>query len=66
MVHGSPFVRSIGFHVLTTGDTVGPSGLSQALRIIPIFVDIARDMEKYCPDAFLLNHSNPMSAICRA
>ncbi len=52
--------------IQTTGDTVGPSGLSQALRIIPIFVDIARKMEKYCPDAFLLNHSNPMSPICRA
>ncbi len=52
--------------IQTTGDTVGPSGLSQALRIIPIFADIARKMEKYCPDAILLNHSNPMSPICRA
>lgn len=52
--------------IQTTGDTVGPSGLSQALRIIPIFVDIARKMEKYCPSAILLNHSNPMSPICRA
>ena len=50
----------------TTGDTVGPSGISQGLRIIPIFVDIARKMEKYCPQAILLNHSNPMAAICRA
>ncbi len=50
----------------TTGDTVGPSGLSQGLRIIPIFVDLARDMERYCPHAHLLNHSNPMGAICRA
>ena len=50
----------------TTGDSVGPSGLSQGLRIIPIFVDIARDMERYCPDCHLLNHSNPMGAICRA
>ncbi len=50
----------------TTGDSVGPSGISQGLRIIPIFVDIARDMERYCPDCHLLNHSNPMGAICRA
>ncbi len=50
----------------TTGDTVGPGGFSQGLRIIPIFLDIARKMEKYCPDAILLNHSNPMAAICRA
>lgn len=52
--------------IQTTGDTVGPSGLSQALRIIPLFVDIAGTMEKYCPGAILLNHSNPMSPICRA
>jgi alpha-galactosidase/6-phospho-beta-glucosidase family protein len=50
----------------TTGDTVGPAGLSQGLRIIPIYLDIARKMEKYCPDVVLLNHSNPMAAICRA
>jgi len=50
----------------TTGDTIGPSGLSQALRIIPIFLQIAHAMEKYCPNAVLLNHSNPMGAICRA
>ncbi len=52
--------------IQTTGDTVGPSGLSQGLRIVPIFVAIARQMERYCPDAILLNHSNPMAVICRA
>lgn len=50
----------------TTGDTVGPGGLSQGLRIIPIYLDIAKKMEKLCPKAVLLNHSNPMAAICRA
>jgi len=50
----------------TTGDTVGPAGLSQGLRIIPIYVKIARQMKKYCPDVILLNHSNPMNPICRA
>jgi alpha-galactosidase len=50
----------------TTGDTVGPAGLSQGLRIIPIYVDIARKMDRYCPGAILLNHSNPMAPICRA
>ena len=52
--------------IQTTGDTVGLSGLSQGLRIVPIFVHIARQMEKYCPDAVLMNHSNPMAVICRA
>ncbi len=50
----------------TTGDTVGPSGLSQALRIIPIYMGIAREMQKRCPGVILLNHSNPMAPICRA
>lgn len=50
----------------TTGDTAGPAGISQALRIIPIYVEIAQAMKKYCPDAILLNHSNPMAPICRA
>ncbi|NOZ22638.1 MAG: hypothetical protein GXP25_16295, partial [Planctomycetes bacterium] len=50
----------------TTGDTVGPSGFSQGLRIIPIYLRIARAMRKYCPNVILLNHSNPMNPICRA
>jgi len=52
--------------VHTTGDTVGPAGVSQGLRIVPIYMEIARAMEKYCPGAILLNHSNPMVPICRA
>lgn len=50
----------------TTGDSVGPTGISQGLRIIPPYLELARAMEKYCPDSVLLNHSNPMGAICRA
>jgi len=52
--------------VHTTGDSVGPSGVSQGLRIIPAYLDVARQMKRYCPDAVLLNHSNPMGPICRA
>jgi len=50
----------------TTGDTVGPTGISQALRSIPPYLELAETMEKYCPDSPLLNHSNPMGIICRA
>ena len=50
----------------TTGDTVGATGISQGLRIIPPYLELARAMEQYCPDGVLLNHSNPMGAICRA
>jgi len=48
------------------GDTIGPGGLSRALRNIPIFLDIAQDMEAICPQAWLINYSNPMTTICRA
>jgi len=48
------------------GDTIGPGGLSRALRNIPIFLDIARDMEAICPQAWLINYSNPITTICRA
>lgn len=50
----------------TTGDTVGPSGFSQGLRLIPIYLRIAEAMKKLCPNVILLNHSNPMNPICRA
>jgi alpha-galactosidase/6-phospho-beta-glucosidase family protein len=50
----------------TIGDTVGPGGITRALRNIPVLVDIARDMEELCPDAWLLNVTNPMTTLCRA
>lgn len=48
------------------GDTRGPSGIFRALRTIPVMLDIARDMERYCPDAVMLNYTNPMVMLCRA
>jgi alpha-galactosidase len=48
------------------GDTRGPSGVFRALRTIPVMLSIAKDMEKYCPDATLLNYTNPMAMLCRA
>jgi alpha-galactosidase len=48
------------------GDTRGPSGIFRALRTIPVMLDIVRDMERYCPDAILLNYTNPMAMLCRA
>jgi alpha-galactosidase/6-phospho-beta-glucosidase family protein len=52
--------------VQTVGDTVGPGGHFRALRNIPVVVDIAREMEKACPDAVLLNLTNPLTALTRA
>lgn len=48
------------------GDTRGPSGIFRALRTIPVMLDIIHDMEKYCPDATMLNYTNPMAMLCRA
>ncbi len=48
------------------GDTRGPSGIFRALRTIPVMLDIVKDMEKYCPDAVMLNYTNPMAMLCRA
>jgi alpha-galactosidase/6-phospho-beta-glucosidase family protein len=50
----------------SVGDTVGPGGLSRGLRHIPFAVQVARDMERLCPDAWMLNLTNPMTTICRA
>jgi alpha-galactosidase len=50
----------------SVGDTVGPGGIIRAQRNIPVFLEIARDMEALCPDAWLLNLTNPMTTICRA
>lgn len=48
------------------GDTCGPGGISRALRNIPVVVDIAKKMEMLCPDAYLMNYSNPLSTLTRA
>lgn len=51
---------------VNVGDTRGVSGIFRALRAIPVMVDIARDMERYCPNALMLNYTNPMAMLCRA
>ena len=48
------------------GDTIGPGGVFRALRTIPVMVDICKDMEKLCPNAHLLNYTNPMVINCWA
>jgi len=48
------------------GDTIGPGGLFKGLRTVPVFLDILRDMRELCPDAIMLNYTNPMSMMCLA
>ena len=50
----------------SVGDTVGPGGLSRALRNVPILVGIAQAMERRCPDAWMLNLTNPLTVLTRA
>jgi len=47
----------------TVSDTVGIGGIMKGLRTIPPMLDIARDIEKICPKAILLNYTNPMAMI---
>ena len=51
---------------INVGDTRGPAGIFRALRTIPTMVDICRDMEELCPDAIMLNYTNPMAMLCQA
>jgi len=48
------------------GDTIGPGGVFYGLRHIPVLLDICHDMEDLCPDAWLINYTNPMAMICWA
>src|SRR3954452_11580747 len=50
----------------TVGDTVGPGGVLRALRQVPELVRIAEDIADLAPDAWLINYSNPLTAIVRA
>jgi alpha-galactosidase len=47
----------------TIGDTIGIGGIFRGLRTIPVAVGIGRDMHELCPDALLLNYTNPMAMI---
>lgn len=49
----------------SVGDTVGPGGLVRALRTIPMFVEIAAAIRDHCPDAWVINYTNPMSLCVR-
>ena len=48
------------------GDTRGPSGIFRYLRTVNPILDIAADIDRYCPNAVYLNYTNPMAMLCRA
>ncbi|HLY48187.1 MAG TPA: alpha-glucosidase/alpha-galactosidase [Solirubrobacteraceae bacterium] len=47
----------------TIGDTIGVGGVFRGLRTIPVLVEIATDVADVCPDAYLLNYTNPMAML---
>jgi alpha-galactosidase len=48
------------------GDTIGPGGLFKALRTIPVWLGVLKDAERLCPEAIVLNYTNPMNMMCVA
>lgn len=53
-------------HGIIGQETTGPGGFAKALRTIPVILDICKDMQQYCPDAFLINFTNPAGMVTEA
>ena len=45
------------------GDTIGPGGVFRFLRTGPVQLGFCKDVERFCPDALLLNYTNPMAML---
>ena len=58
-----PMKYGVDFNV---GDSYGTAAIFRSLRTTPAMLEIARDVEKYAPNAFILNYTNPMTMLCRA
>ena len=48
------------------GENGGPGGLAHTMRQVPAILAIARDMERLCPNAWLINFANPVPRLCLA
>jgi alpha-galactosidase len=48
------------------GDTIGPGGLMKAMRTVPVWLEILRDVRELCPRAIVLNYTNPMNIMILA
>ncbi|MBS4174470.1 6-phospho-beta-glucosidase [Bacillus sp. FJAT-49736] len=53
-------------HGVIGQETNGPGGLFKGLRTIPVILDIIRDMEELCPNAWLINFTNPAGMVTEA
>lgn len=50
----------------SVGDTTGPGGIIRAMRAIPMFEEIAKRIKKCCPEAWVINYTNPMTLCVKA
>ena len=62
---GEPYASEMGIPERygvsqSVGDTIGPGGIFRFLRTAPEHLQFCKDMEIHCPDALLLNYTNPM------
>lgn len=57
--------RMLGFEQIY-GENGGPGGLFHALRNMGPVMDIVRTIERVCPDAWMLNYTNPLTKLCEA
>jgi galacturan 1,4-alpha-galacturonidase len=48
------------------GDTAGPGGISRAMRTVPTYEEYAHQIMRYCPDAWVINYTNPMTLCTRS
>lgn len=47
---------------MCSGDTIGPGGIFRTFRELPVILECARDIERQCPDAWVINYINPTAA----
>ena len=45
----------------SVGDTMGPGGIVRSMRVVPMYVEIAEAIKAFCPTAWVINYTNPMS-----
>lgn len=64
MAHDLAIPRKFGV-IQSVGDTVGPGGLLRGLRNVPVFKRLAEDIVRHCPDAWVINYTNPMTVLTR-
>lgn len=65
---GRPFADEINIPAKygvdqAVGDTIGPGGVFRFLRTVPVQLEFCRDIERLCPEALLLNYTNPMAML---